>query len=55
MVTSTPIEADDETVKLYVKPTVVLISARIDERVHELLDPEHTISSLIHPEGNPKR
>ena len=49
---STTIKADASTVKLYVKPTVVLISARIDERVHDLLDPEHTNSSSVHLEGN---
>ena len=48
------IEADNGTVKLYVNPTIVLISARIDERVHDLLDPEHTTSSSVHPEGKPK-
>ncbi|MCJ1431366.1 MutS protein msh5 [Xylographa pallens] len=43
-----------ESLKLYVNPTIVLISARIDERVHDLLDLEHTTSSSVYPEGNPK-
>ncbi|MCJ1385759.1 MutS protein msh5 [Xylographa soralifera] len=41
-----------ESLKLYVKPTVVLISARIDERVHDLLDLEHMTSSSIHLEDH---
>ncbi|MCJ1405214.1 MutS protein msh5 [Xylographa trunciseda] len=41
-----------ETLKLYIKPTVVLISSRIDERVHDLFDPAHTTSSSVHHEEN---
>ncbi|MCJ1281630.1 MutS protein msh5 [Xylographa opegraphella] len=39
-----------ESLKLYAKPTIVLISVRIDERVHDLLDPEHTIGTSNHLE-----
>ena len=40
-------------VKLRIEPTVVLLSMRVEESVHTLLNPEGRRSGLINEEGRP--